>query len=68
MQFQRFFSGDSSNLALQNCIFQSSTMYIFNTDNVNLQRGVEIFGPPFIIKDQQIVNTGKFFAETNFIS
>jgi hypothetical protein len=42
-----FFPDDSSSHSLQNCIFQS-TIYIFiHIDNVNLQRGVETYGPPF---------------------
>jgi hypothetical protein len=44
-----FFSNDSSNLSLQNCRFQSSPLYIFNTNNINLLKGVENFGTPFRI-------------------
>jgi hypothetical protein len=48
-QFQPFFfSDDSSSHSLQNCIFQSTIYICIHIDNVNLQRGVETSGPPFI--------------------
>jgi hypothetical protein len=43
-----FFSNDSLNLSLQNCIVQSTRLYIFNINNVNLHRGVETFGTPLV--------------------
>ncbi len=39
--------------ALQNCIFQLNH-YIFNTNNVNLQKGVETFGPPVMIHEDPL--------------
>jgi hypothetical protein len=44
-----FFSNDSPSLSLQNCTFQSSPLQIFIINNLNFHRGVETFGPPFII-------------------
>ncbi len=50
-QFQPFFSSDdSSSHSLQNCIFQSTIHICIYIDDVNLQRGVETYGPPFSIR------------------
>jgi hypothetical protein len=47
-------SNNSPNLSLQNCIFQLNSLYIFNTNNVNLQKRVETFRPLFRIHQDLI--------------